>query len=305
MFRYERPQAGRMRQFHQLGLEFLGFNSAQSDVEAISIAWDLLLDLGLTELRLELNSLGTKEDRLNYREQLVGWLEQHKNQLDSDSQSRIHTNPLRILDSKDPNTQALLKSAPQLTPALSQASLDRFEQVQQGLMALEIPFVLNPRLVRGLDYYGHTAFEITSNALGAQATVCGGGRYNGLVEQLGGASTACIGWAMGLERLVLLMQNQKPITTISPDLYLVSHGEITETQALNVARALRQLGHRVDLDHSGAGFAKQLKRASKSGAQWALIIGEQEVISGKLQLKNLKTNSSELVELHQVSGLIS
>jgi histidyl-tRNA synthetase len=300
MFRYERPQAGRMRQFHQLGLEFLGFNSAQSDVEAITIAWDLLLDLGLTELQLELNSLGTKEDRLNYRDQLMGWLEQHKNQLDPDSQSRIHTNPLRILDSKDPNTQALLKSAPQLTAALSQDSLDRFKQVQQGLIGLEIPFVLNPRLVRGLDYYGHTAFEITSNALGAQATVCGGGRYDGLVEQLGGAPTACIGWAMGLERIVLLMQGRE-INQQIPDIYLISKGPIAEKFAQIIARKLRSTGLIVDLDLSQAAFSKQLKRASKSNADWAVMIGEEEAKSKSIRLKNLGNGAEELINL---DGLI-
>jgi histidyl-tRNA synthetase len=296
MFRYERPQAGRMRQFHQLGLEFLGFNSAQSDVEAISIAWDLLIALGLTKLQLELNSLGTKEDRLNYRDQLKGWLEQHKNQLDPDSQSRIHTNPLRILDSKDPNTQALLKSAPQLTAALSQESLDRFEQVQQGLMALEIPFVLNPRLVRGLDYYGHTAFEITSNALSAQATLCGGGRYNGLVEQLGGAPTACIGWAMGLERIVLLMQDRE-INQQIPDIYLISKGEIAEKFAQIIARKLRATGLIIDLDLSQAAFSKQLKRASKSNADWAVMIGEEEAKSQNIRLKNLNNGAEDLINL--------
>ncbi len=171
MFRYERPQAGRMRQFHQLGLEFLGFNEPRSDVEAIVIAWDLLMDLGLKELKLELNSLGNNADRVNYRNQLVKWLEQHQNQLDPDSQERLQTNPLRILDSKNPNTQELLKTAPELVAALCPESLERFEQVQQGLAALQIPYQLNPRLVRGLDYYGHTSFEITSTALGAQATV--------------------------------------------------------------------------------------------------------------------------------------
>jgi histidyl-tRNA synthetase len=299
MFRYERPQAGRMRQFHQLGLEFLGFNSAQSDVETISIAWDLLLALGLTELQLELNSLGTKEDRLNYRDQLVAWLEQHKNQLDPDSQSRLHTNPLRILDSKDPNTQALLKSAPQLTAALSQETLDRFEQVQQGLMALEIPFLLNPRLVRGLDYYGHTAFEITSNALGAQATVCGGGRYDGLVEQLGGAPTACIGWAMGLERIVLLMQDRE-INQQIPDIYLISKGEIAEKFAQIIARKLRAAGLIVDLDLSQAAFSKQLKRASKSYANWAVMIGEEEAKSQNIRLKNLSNGAEELINLDEL-----
>ena len=205
MFRYERPQAGRQRQFHQIGLELLGFADARSDVEAIAIAWDLLADLGVGGLALELNTLGSPDDRARYREQLVAWLEAHRDQLDPDSQARIHANPLRVLDSKHPDTQALLAEAPSLADALSAESQERFEQVQAGLTALAIPFVRNPRLVRGLDYYSHTAFEITSSQLGAQATVCGGGRYDGLVQQLGGAATPAIGWALGMERLVLLL----------------------------------------------------------------------------------------------------
>ena len=176
MFRYERPQKGRQRQFHQIGLELLGSGEARADVEAIAIAWDLLEALGLDDLTLELNTLGTGEDRALYRAELVRWLEAHLEDLDPDSQSRVHTNPLRVLDSKDAGTQALLAGAPQLGDALSGASHERFSQVRQGLEALEIPFRLNPRLVRGLDYYSHTAFEITSTHLGAQATVCGGGR---------------------------------------------------------------------------------------------------------------------------------
>ncbi|MEN9496150.1 MAG: hypothetical protein RLZZ137_1190, partial [Cyanobacteriota bacterium] len=185
MFRYERPQAGRQRQFHQIGLECLGFADARSDVEAIAIAWDLLADLGVGGLALEINTLGSAEDRGRYREQLVAFLQQHRDQLDPDSQDRLQRNPLRILDSKNSTTQALLADAPTLADALAPESRARFEQVQAGLAALAIPFTLNPRLVRGLDYYSHTAFEITSSQLGAQATVCGGGRYDGLVEQLG------------------------------------------------------------------------------------------------------------------------
>lgn len=206
MFRYERPQAGRQRQFHQIGLEFLGHADPRSDVEAIAIAWDLLMDLGVGGLSLELNSLGSADDRLRYRADLVTWLEAHREDLDPDSQQRISTNPLRVLDSKNPQTQALLAGAPTLADALNGESRERFLRVRQGLEALAIPFRLNPRLVRGLDYYGHTAFEITSSQLGAQATVCGGGRYDGLVEQLGGPPTAAVGWALGMERLVLLLQ---------------------------------------------------------------------------------------------------
>ena len=180
MFRYERPQAGRQRQFHQIGVEWLGADTARSDVEVIALAWDLLAQLGVGGLELEINSLGTPEDRHDYRAALVSWLEQRVDQLDTDSQKRLATNPLRILDSKNPSTQALLEQAPTFSGALSSESRKRFEDVKGALKALGIPFRLNPRLVRGLDYYDHTAFEITSDQLGAQATVCGGGRYNGL-----------------------------------------------------------------------------------------------------------------------------
>ena len=300
MFRYERPQGGRQRQFHQIGLECLGFADPRSDVEAIAIAWDLLQALGLTNLQLELNSLGSQDDRSAYRDGLVAWLQERQDQLDADSQQRLTTNPLRILDSKHPQTQELLSLAPNLEDALSPASRERYEQVKAGLSALGIPFLCNPRLVRGLDYYGHTAFEITSDALGAQATVCGGGRYDGLVEQLGGAPTACVGWAMGLERLMLLLgQENKP--TSSPDVVVVSQGDRAEALAVPVARQLRQLGQAVEIDLSGSGFGKQLKRAGKSGARWAVLIGEEEATSGQLQLKDLSSSESRSIALGQLA----
>ena len=300
MFRYERPQGGRQRQFHQIGLECLGFADSRSDVEAIAIAWDLLQALGLTNLQLELNSLGSQDDRRAYRDGLVAWLQERQDQLDADSQQRLATNPLRILDSKHPQTQELLSLAPNLEDALSPASRERYEQVKAGLSALGIPFLCNPRLVRGLDYYGHTAFEITSDALGAQATVCGGGRYDGLVEQRGGAPTACVGWAMGLERLMLLLgQENKP--TSSPDVVVVSQGDRAEALAVPVARQLRQLGQAVEIDLSGSGFGKQLKRAGKSGARWAVLIGEEEATSGQLQLKDLSSSESRSIALGQLA----
>ena len=250
MFRYERPQAGRQRQFHQIGLEFLGFADARSDVEAIATAWDLLTDLGIGGLTLELNTLGSSEDRGRYRDALVDFLQRHRDQLDPDSQDRLARNPLRILDAKHPVTQALLAAAPTLADFLDPHSADRFEQVKAGLQALNIPFRLNPLLVRGLDYYSHTAFEITSSELGAQSTVCGGGRYDSLVEQLGGPATPAIGWALGMERLVLLLgQGQVLVTAGSaPELYVVNRGVAAEAAALVLARTLRLHGLRVELD---------------------------------------------------------
>ena len=303
MFRYERPQAGRQRQFHQIGVEFLGVSSARSDAELIALAWDLLCDLGVSGLELQINSLGTRDDRRNYRQQLVNWLEAQIDQLDADSQQRLTTNPLRILDSKNSTTQALLADAPTLLDSLSEESSKRFEAVQHFLNQLTIPFQLNSRLVRGLDYYGHTAFEITSDQLGAQATVCGGGRYDGLVQQLGGPPTPAVGWALGMERLMLVLEAAasadadgaaaKLTSERAPDLYLVNRGEQAEAVALRIARQLRAAGVSVELDGSGAAFGKQFKRADRSGAAWAAVIGEEEVKAGQLSLKPLLTEEDE------------
>jgi len=306
MFRYERPQAGRQRQFHQLGMEFLGVSDARSDVEAIAIAWDLLSALGLRGLQLELNTLGSAADRLIYRDQLVAFLRDQRDALDPDSQDRLDRNPLRILDSKNPSTQALLAAAPTLAQALSDESRSRFDQVQAGLVALEIPFTLNPRLVRGLDYYSHTAFEITSSELGAQATVCGGGRYDGLVEQLGGPPTPAIGWALGMERLVLLLSQGPDAVAVAPDLYVVNRGTLAEAQALSFARRLRQAGLSVELDSSGAAFGKQFKRADRSSANWAAVLGDAEAERGVVLLKPLRTEQPELeFSLSELAPLIA
>jgi histidyl-tRNA synthetase len=294
MFRYERPQAGRQRQFHQIGVELLGFADPRSDAEAIALAWDLLADLGVRELALEINSLGTPEDRLRYRAELVAWLTSQREQLDPDSQQRLETNPLRILDSKHPGTQALLAGAPSLHDALGPDSHERFRRVRQGLEDLGIPFELNPRLVRGLDYYSHTAFEITSSQLGAQATVCGGGRYDGLVGQLGGPQTAAVGWALGMERLVLLLDQAGAAPAAAlPDLVVLSRGELAERRALALARQGRLAGLAVELDLSGAAFGKQFKRADRCGARWAAVIGDSEAGEGVAVLKDLRGEQPE------------
>ena len=316
MFRYERPQAGRQRQFHQIGVEFLGASSPRSDAEVIALAWDLLSDLGIQGLQLEINSLGTPEDRLRFRSELVGWLEQRVEQLDAESQARLSTNPLRILDSKDKGTQLLLNEAPTLLEALSEESLDRFKQVQTLLSGLQIPYQLNPRLVRGLDYYGHTAFEITSDQLGAQATVCGGGRYNGLIGQLGGPDTPAVGWALGMERLLLVVEAAakadpdgdaaRLTAVVPPNAYLVNRGEQAETAALILARSLRCAGLVIELDNSGASFSKQFKRADRCGARWALVLGDEEVEKGEVRIKPLSEESDDLfLGLHDLSGLLA
>ncbi len=295
MFRYERPQAGRQRQFHQIGLEFLGLADPRSDVEGIVLAWDLLAELGVDGLCLEINSLGDHDDRVRYRAALVAYLEQRHEQLDPDSQQRLISNPLRILDAKDAGTQAVLEGAPSLLDTLSSVSRARFDQVLDLLTKLAIPFRLNPRLVRGLDYYGHTAFEITSSQLGAQATVCGGGRYDGLVGQLGGPATPAFGWALGMERLVLLVAaaGSNPGAATAPDLYVISRGEAAEALALGWARQWRQEGLAVELDLSGAAFGKQFKRADKSGARFAAVIGDSEAAEGVALLKDLRAAAGE------------
>jgi histidyl-tRNA synthetase len=298
MFRYERPQAGRQRQFHQLGLEMLGSADPRADVEAIAIATDILKAIGLKDLTFDLNSIGDKVDRTKFREALITYLTPYKSDLDPDSQDRLTRNPLRILDSKDKNTQKILDDAPSILDHLSEDSKARFDRVQQLLADLQIPCQVNSRLVRGLDYYSHTVFEIQSADLGAQATVCAGGRYDGLVSELGGPETAAIGWAMGLERLVILLQKLKvAATTSGVDFYLVSRGEAAEGQALRLVQELRQAGFKAELDLSGSAFGKQFKRADRSAAAGCLILGDAEAENGTVQLKWLA--SGEQTELKQ------
>jgi len=285
MFRYERPQAGRQRQFHQLGVEVLGSADPRADAEVIAIATDILRTLGLKNLHLNLNSVGNLEDRQRYRQALIDYLTPYKDELDPDSQDRLNRNPLRILDSKDERTQAIAKDAPSILNYLGADSQRHFNQVQQLLTDLGISYELNPRLVRGLDYYTHTAFEIISDDLGAQATVCGGGRYDGLVAQLGGTDTPAVGWAIGLERLVLLLQQLQTQTLPVLDFYVVSRGTNAESQALVLANKLRNVGFSVELDLSGSAFKKQFARADKSGTVACLILGDEEAENHTVKLK--------------------
>ena len=298
MFRYERPQAGRQRQFHQLGLEVIGSGDPRADVEAIAIATDILKAIGLKDLTFDLNSIGDKDDRAKFREVLIAYLTPYKADLDPDSQDRLTRNPLRILDSKNKDTQKILNDAPNILDHLSDASKVRFDRVQQLLADLSIPCQINSRLVRGLDYYSHTVFEIQSADLGAQATVCAGGRYDGLVTELGGPQTAAIGWAMGLERLVILLQKLGNSATASKvDFYLVSRGEAAEGQALRIVQQLRQAGFKAELDLSGSAFGKQFKRADRSAAAACLILGDAEAENGTVQLKWLASGEqSELLQ---------
>lgn len=295
MFRYERPQAGRQRQFHQIGVEVLGSADPRADAEVIAIATDLLKSLGVVDLQLQLNSVGNQEDRHQYREALIAYFTPYKDELDLDSQDRLSRNPLRILDSKDGRTQAIAQNAPSILDYLSASSKQHFDKVQQSLTDLGIAYKINPCLVRGLDYYTHTAFEIQSAHLGAQATVCGGGRYDGLVAQLGGPDTPAVGWAIGLERLVLLLQQLTSAAQNRTDFYVVSRGEQPEAQALVLAQKLRQAGFAVELDLSGSAFGKQLKRADRSGAAACLILGDTEAETQTVQVKWLTSGEQQAI----------
>ena len=287
MFRYERPQAGRQRQFHQIGVELLGAASARADVEVIALAWDLLASLGVGGLELELNSLGSTADRCAYRTALVGWLEQRSNLLDEDSRARLNTNPLRILDSKSKATQALLDGAPTLANSLAPESRERFEVVQQGLASLGIPFRLNPRLVRGLDYYCHTAFEFVTNALGAQGTVLGGGRYDGLSEMLGGPRFSGVGWAAGVERLAMLVGETVPA---SPKVAIVTADDAAQQAAFGLTETLRDAGIDIDLPIGGS-MGKKLKKADKAGIRLVVIMGSDELAKNIVLLRDLSDGS--------------
>ncbi len=295
MFRYEKPQAGRQRQFHQLGVEVIGSAEPRADVEVIAIATDILQTLGLKDLRLDINSVGNPEDRPLYRQALVDYLTPYKDELDPDSQDRLNRNPLRILDSKDKRTQKIVEAAPNLLDYLGSESRHHLEKVQQLLTDIGITYQLNPRLVRGLDYYTHTAFEIQSDDLGAQATVCAGGRYDGLVAQLGGPDTPAVGWGLGIERLILLLQQLSTAPTSKLDLYLVSKGDAAEAQALKLAQKLRQAGFTVELDLSGSAFGKQFKRADRSGAVACLVLGDAEAESQTVNLKWLKSGEQKAI----------
>ena len=287
MFRYERPQKGRQRQFHQLGVEAFAVATPDQDAELIALSRQLWRRLGVDDaLQLQINSIGSATDRARYREALVGYLGQHRDRLDEDSQRRLETNPLRILDSKSPETQAVLDSAPVLSDYLD---------AETQLDALGIAYVVNPRLVRGLDYYNKTVFEWTTEHLGAQSTVCGGGRYDTLVSTFGGKQTPAAGFAVGLERLILLMQAVDITVSAPADLYIVTADENAYRHSLPRLDALRRQFPDLDMvQHLGGGsFKSQFKRADKSGAAWALVYGDAEVANSQVTLKPLRVEAEQ------------
>ncbi len=293
MFRHERPQKGRYRQFHQIGVETFGFESADVDAEHILMGADLWRRLGIAPV-LQLNTLGDAEDRRRHRERLIRYFEANLDALDEDARRRLHTNPLRILDTKNPAMQALVEAAPRLLEDLDETSLIHFEAVQKWVRAAGIEFEINTRLVRGLDYYNRTVFEWVTDQLGAQGTVCAGGRYDGLVEQLGGKPAPACGFAMGIERLLALMEVAKtPIPLCPADAYLVHAGEAASAHAWQAAQALRSAGMSVVYHLGGGSFKSQMKKADASGARYALIVGDEEAALGQLTVKALREEKEQ------------
>lgn len=309
MFRHERPQKGRYRQFHQCGVEVFGLNGPDVDAELIMMTARLWRELGIDKhVRLELNSIGSQEDRADYRTALVAFLEQHIDVLDEDCKRRMHANPLRVLDTKNPDIQAILGDAPRLSEYLGEESKAHFAGLCELLDAAGIEYTVNERLVRGLDYYNRTVFEWITESLGAQGTVCGGGRYDGLVEQLGGKPTPAVGFAMGLERLVLMLETLE-LTDVrrSVDVYVVTAGEGTMMAGMKLAEQLREAisGVRVMNHFGGGNFKKQFKRADKVGAVVALVLGENEVVDNTVVLKDLVGGEQETYSQAEVAEKIA
>lgn len=305
MFRHERPQRGRYRQFHQVGAEAVGFVGPDIDAELILLCQRLWDDLGLTDIRLELNSIGDAAERQRHRADLIAYFEQHRDQLDAEAQRRLHTNPLRILDTKNPAMQDLVNAAPKLLDYLETESRVHFEGVQRILRHNNVPFTINPRLVRGMDYYNRTVFEWVTDQLGSQGTVCGGGRYDPLVEIFGGKPTPAVGFAMGVERLLELMkQVAGNFSRGQCDVYLVHQGDEAQLQCFVIGERLRDAGLDVVL-HCGAAagagsFKSQMKRADASGAAYAVLLGENELANGTVTVKHLREEDASGNQ-HQVS----
>lgn len=298
MFRHERPQRGRYRQFHQIGAEALGFPGAEIDAEMILLAHALWERLGLKQVRLELNSLGQPAERAQHRAALIQYFEQHAQQLDDDARRRLHANPLRILDTKNPAMQSLVEGAPQLLEFLGPESLAHFQRVQDILSANGVAYRINPRLVRGMDYYNLTVFEFITDQLGSQGTICGGGRYDYLIEQVGGKPSPAVGWALGVERVLELLKEQGAAAPdVSPDVYAIVPDTEALPQVFQTLQHLRRLGVRVQM-HAPSGVAtpgqglgsmkSQFKKADSSGARHALIFGADELQRGELTLKSLR-----------------
>lgn len=304
MFRYERPQAGRQRQFNQLGVEVIGTDNPAIDAETIALAWDFFNELGIQNLKIYLNSLGKSQERQAYRQALIEYFKPHFQDLSDDSQRRLESNPLRILDSKDPKDKQLVEGAPLMTDFLSEESQAHFDQVKTMLDALEIPYQVDPYIVRGLDYYQDTIFEIMveDESIGAQSTVCGGGRYDGLVEQLGGPQAPGFGFAIGLERLILLMDDQEIEVPSETDLdvYVMALGERAQIPALQVLQAARQAGLTADRDYLDRSIKSQFKTVAKYKTKLVVTIGDNELDAGQVLLKNQANGKQKAVGMEEI-----
>jgi histidyl-tRNA synthetase len=301
MFRHEKPQRGRYRQFHQFGLEALGFPGPDVEAEQIILTARLWRELGLTDIELQINTLGDAQARTAHRAKLIDYFSRYEDKLGEDEKRRLHTNPLRILDSKNPALKEIIAAAPALLEGIDAQSREHFEQLQALLRETGVAYTINPRLVRGLDYYNRTVFEWVTTQLGSQGTICAGGRYDGLIEQLGGKPQPGCGFAMGVERLIELMKQGGSVTAADqPDAYVAYQGEGTLQAAFTTAEALRDAGLQIVLHAGGGGFKSQLKRADASAARYAVILGEDEVKNGKLSLKPLRGQGEQAtIELMQ------
>ena len=294
LFRHERPQKGRYRQYHTFGVEALGFAGPDIDIEMLVLARRLWQRLGIENVELQINTIGSNDERRAFRGKLIAYFEGHREVLDEDAQRRLLTNPLRILDSKNPAMQSVIEAAPRLMDHLGEVSRANFDAVLAGLHAANIPYVINPRLVRGLDYYNLTVFEWVSGELGAQSAVCSGGRYDGLFEQLGGKATPGCGFGIGVERLLLLLESKAgAVPKLEPDVWLVHQGEAADQAAPRVAEQLRDAGLNVVLHCGSGGFKAQMKKADASGARFAVIIGDDEAAAGTVVLKALRTAAEQ------------
>jgi histidyl-tRNA synthetase len=304
MFRHENVQKGRQRQFHQIGVEAFGFDNPQVDAEQIVLLARLWRELGITDVELQVNSIGDAHERAEYRKVLIAYFEQHTDFLDEDAKRRLYTNPLRILDTKNPRMQAICEKAPKLIDCLGNETRAHFNGLCSLLDAAGVPYIVNARLVRGLDYYNRTVFEWVTTKLGAQGTIAGGGRYDALVERLGGDATSACGFGIGLERVFLLMQEYGITANDSPDVYLVNVGEQAEQVAFNIAEQLRNANIQVILHAGGGSFKSQMKKADKSQAKYALILGEDEIAGNLVTLKPMLATMKAEQQQYSIAAAI-